>query len=70
MSGMAGITIIPDYGHFIIQKDNISMTCDSGELLTAIPEFLEYYSEKVMQTGGYYCEKAFLKSTLKEMHTL
>ncbi|WP_173015548.1 MULTISPECIES: hypothetical protein [unclassified Lactonifactor] len=38
-----GINVIQQYGHYLLKKDDIEMTCDSGELNESIPEFKQYY---------------------------
>ena len=41
-----GIEVLQKYGHYILQKDDIQMTCDSGELNESIPEFKQFYEEE------------------------
>ena len=41
-----GIEVLQKYGHYILQKDDIQMTCDSGELNDSIPEFKQFYEEE------------------------
>ncbi|WP_180272664.1 hypothetical protein [Konateibacter massiliensis] len=40
-----GIEVIPEHGHYLLQKDNTKMRCDFGELNECIPEFEEYLEE-------------------------
>lgn len=41
-----GINVIHQHGHYLLQKDNVQMTCDSGELNESIPEFEQYFEEE------------------------
>ena len=41
-----GISVSQEYGHYLLEKENIQMRCDFGELKDCIPEFEEYFQEK------------------------
>lgn len=41
-----GIEVLQQHGHYLLRKDNVQMTCDSGELNDSIPEFKQFYEEE------------------------
>lgn len=41
-----GISVSQEYGHYLLEKENVQMRCDFGELKDCIPEFEEYFLEK------------------------
>ena len=41
-----GISVSRECGHYLLEKENVQMRCDFGELKDCIPEFEEYFQEK------------------------
>ena len=41
-----GISVSQEYGHYLLEKENVQMRCDLGELKDCIPEFEEFFEEQ------------------------
>lgn len=41
-----GIDVSYEHGHYLLQRNNIKMRCDIGELNEGIEEFEEYWADK------------------------
>jgi len=56
-----GIKIEPEYEHWKLSKDGYTIRCDGGEINEAIPEFLNWISEKKQAAVLFLYKKRRMK---------